>query len=240
VDVGQKLRLARIQAEMTLRETEEETGLSKDTISRIERGIRSPQPLTVAKLAKAYGRSAEEFFPKAEAPAPNPSHEAKVKDMMERPSFWTAKEKIEAGQIPIFSDIIPDALGSYIEHRVKLYEEELDNPKSPHFRDANAAALWAESLHQEAGMLTRLVIQQASPLFKTLSAEEKGWAGLKLLEQLVAFSSMFASIRERADERVEAAAGRPTELHQRRLKKAQRIAQESEHRLMELPEAASG
>jgi transcriptional regulator with XRE-family HTH domain len=57
---------------MTLRQAEEETGLSKDTISRLERGLRTPQPLTAAKLAEAYGRSIEEFLeaPKAQAPLP--------------------------------------------------------------------------------------------------------------------------------------------------------------------------
>jgi transcriptional regulator with XRE-family HTH domain len=65
--IGSRLRLARVQAGMTLRQAEEETGLSKDTISRIERGLRNPQPLTTAKLAEAYGHSIEEFLedPKA-------------------------------------------------------------------------------------------------------------------------------------------------------------------------------
>jgi transcriptional regulator with XRE-family HTH domain len=46
---------------MTLRDAEEATGLSKDTISRIERG-RKPQQATIDKLAKAYGRSPDEFI----------------------------------------------------------------------------------------------------------------------------------------------------------------------------------
>jgi transcriptional regulator with XRE-family HTH domain len=55
---------------MTLRQAEEETGLSKDTISRIERGLRNPQPLTTGKLAEAYGHSIEEFLeaPKVQSP----------------------------------------------------------------------------------------------------------------------------------------------------------------------------
>jgi transcriptional regulator with XRE-family HTH domain len=57
---------------MTLRQAEEETGLSKDTISRLERGLRTPQPLTAAKLAEAYGRSIEEFLESPKAPAPPP------------------------------------------------------------------------------------------------------------------------------------------------------------------------
>ena len=73
--VGNRLRLARVQAGMTLRQAEEETGLSKDTISRIERGLRAPQPLTAAKLAEAYGRSIEEFLEAPKAPAPLPEAE---------------------------------------------------------------------------------------------------------------------------------------------------------------------
>lgn len=74
--VGNRLRLARVQAGMTLRQAEEETGLSKDTISRIERGLRAPQPLTAAKLAEAYGRSIQEFLEAPKAPAPQPERSA--------------------------------------------------------------------------------------------------------------------------------------------------------------------
>ncbi len=60
--IGEKWKSARKQARKTLRDTEAETGLSKDTISRIERGITKPKQSTIDILAKAYGRSPDEFI----------------------------------------------------------------------------------------------------------------------------------------------------------------------------------
>jgi transcriptional regulator with XRE-family HTH domain len=74
--IGNRLRLARAQAGMTLRRAEEETGLSKDTISRIERGLRAPQPLTAAKLAEAYGHSIEEFLEAPKVLSQQPERDA--------------------------------------------------------------------------------------------------------------------------------------------------------------------
>jgi len=54
---------------MTIREAEDASGVNKDTISRIERGTRTPHALTVARLARVYGRTTEELLGKAEAPS---------------------------------------------------------------------------------------------------------------------------------------------------------------------------
>lgn len=66
IDIGERLRLARVEAGLTMRKAETVSGVNKDTISRIEKGRkRGPNPLTVAKLARAYGRKPEEFlYPK--------------------------------------------------------------------------------------------------------------------------------------------------------------------------------
>jgi transcriptional regulator with XRE-family HTH domain len=100
---GERLRLARIEKEMTLREVEEMTGLSKDTISRVERGLREPLPLTVAKLARAYGHAAEDFLeglstPKVQAPpspGPEPQRAAEGRGRRaEVESFITEAEEV--------------------------------------------------------------------------------------------------------------------------------------------------
>jgi transcriptional regulator with XRE-family HTH domain len=83
--IGDRLRLARVESGMTLRQTEEETGLSKDTISRLERGTRNPQPLTIAKLAKAYGRTTEEFLESPKEPS--------------RPSLASPEEDDDEGRL---------------------------------------------------------------------------------------------------------------------------------------------
>src|SRR5215204_6560557 len=52
--LGHKLRVLRAERELTLREAASHTGVAKETISDIERGIRHPHDVTVAKLARAY------------------------------------------------------------------------------------------------------------------------------------------------------------------------------------------
>jgi transcriptional regulator with XRE-family HTH domain len=60
VDV-QKLRDLRRRRVLTLRELEEESGVSYNTIWRIENGYREARPSTIRKLAAALGIEAEEL-----------------------------------------------------------------------------------------------------------------------------------------------------------------------------------
>ncbi len=84
MDIGERLRLARMEARLTLRQAEAQSGVNKDTISRSERGLHKPHPLTIARLAEAYGHPADEFLevppettsPKVEAPPLNELLEA--------------------------------------------------------------------------------------------------------------------------------------------------------------------
>jgi transcriptional regulator with XRE-family HTH domain len=53
--LGHKLRVLRAERGLTLRDAASRTGVAKETISDIERGIRHPHDVTVAKLAEGYG-----------------------------------------------------------------------------------------------------------------------------------------------------------------------------------------
>jgi transcriptional regulator with XRE-family HTH domain len=73
--LGHKLRILRAERGLTLREAASLSGVAKETISDIERGIRHPHDVTVAKLARAYDVSIEGLLeepvlaaPKASAP----------------------------------------------------------------------------------------------------------------------------------------------------------------------------
>jgi transcriptional regulator with XRE-family HTH domain len=70
--LARKLRVLRAEHGLTLREAEELTGVDKDTLSKIERGLRRPYDVTLSKLAKGYGVPVEELLeepvPLAEAP----------------------------------------------------------------------------------------------------------------------------------------------------------------------------
>src|SRR5215204_1995825 len=60
--LGHKLRVLRAERELTLREAASHTGVAKETISDIERGIRHPHDVTVAKLARAYDVPVEDLL----------------------------------------------------------------------------------------------------------------------------------------------------------------------------------
>jgi transcriptional regulator with XRE-family HTH domain len=73
--LARKLRVLRAERGLTLREAEQLTGVDKDTLSKIERGLRHPYDVTLSKLAKGYGVPVEYLLeepvlagPKAEAP----------------------------------------------------------------------------------------------------------------------------------------------------------------------------
>jgi transcriptional regulator with XRE-family HTH domain len=50
-----KLLMARLERGLTLRGAAEQTGVSKETISELERGLRKPHPPTLYKIAQGYG-----------------------------------------------------------------------------------------------------------------------------------------------------------------------------------------
>src|SRR5215218_9695588 len=69
-----RLRVLRAERGLTLRDAEHQTGVDKDTLSKIERGVRHPHDVTLAKIAKGYGVPVEDLLeepvlagPKAEA-----------------------------------------------------------------------------------------------------------------------------------------------------------------------------
>ncbi|MDP9485834.1 MAG: helix-turn-helix domain-containing protein [Actinomycetota bacterium] len=72
--LARRLRVLRAERGLTLRDAEHLTGVDKDTLSKIERGVRHPQDVTLAKIAKGYGVPVAELLEepvlagKAEAP----------------------------------------------------------------------------------------------------------------------------------------------------------------------------
>jgi DNA-binding XRE family transcriptional regulator len=67
-----RLRVLRAERKLTLRDAERLTGVDKDTLSKIERGIRRPHDVTLAKIAEGYGVPVEDLLevevPKVQAP----------------------------------------------------------------------------------------------------------------------------------------------------------------------------
>jgi transcriptional regulator with XRE-family HTH domain len=65
--LARRLRVLRAERGLTLREAAAKSGVAKETISDIERGLRHPHDPTLAKIAKGYGVPVEELL---EEPVP--------------------------------------------------------------------------------------------------------------------------------------------------------------------------
>ena len=237
--------------------------ISLNLINRLERGtVNDPHISTLIRISEALDVPVEyllfgEGSPKAAAPpsstnppsssaateagqqsvevAPPSAKEVdpRIKELMESPSFSAAKEKIEGWHFG------SDAVESFIEHRVKAYEEELEDPHSPHFRTATAAALWAETLQREANMLARLGLEEVRPYLKNISRmsiEEQGWAAVVALKHIGRRRSAFKDLLMRADERIVAMRDQPDAVAQKRLEKAQQGAKENQRQIKEIKE----
>jgi transcriptional regulator with XRE-family HTH domain len=62
--LGHRLKLLRVERQLSLRQAAVCAGVVKETISDIERGVTHPQDVTLAKLAKAYGVPVEDLLEK--------------------------------------------------------------------------------------------------------------------------------------------------------------------------------
>jgi transcriptional regulator with XRE-family HTH domain len=60
--LARKLRVLRAERGLTLREATQRTGVDKDTLSKLERGIRHPHDVTISRLAKGYDVPVEELL----------------------------------------------------------------------------------------------------------------------------------------------------------------------------------
>ncbi len=79
--LGKRLRLLRAERGLTLRSAADLCGVTKETLSALERGVREPHDPTLAKIAKGYGVPVAELLEepvlagKAEAPPPGPTNQ---------------------------------------------------------------------------------------------------------------------------------------------------------------------
>lgn len=112
------------------------SGLNPATITRIEKGERSPTVETLEKLAVALDVELADFFPKAQAPLPL---EFRVAVGLEEPS--------EAS--PIEASFL-DAWTEYIRERARSWEARLDEIGERLSEDFPKAALWCEEVEDEA------------------------------------------------------------------------------------------
>jgi transcriptional regulator with XRE-family HTH domain len=146
---------------MTADELAERSGVARNTISRIERGVVEPQATTVHKLAEALGVNVAELLqepvPLGEAPreagptsldllfADAPKHDERRAAAM----FWVA----------------------YIRHVAGRIQAHVEDQDSPAFRDPQVAFFFVEEANHNAADLGRLVDEQASVALEVADVE---------------------------------------------------------------------
>lgn len=64
--IGKKLKATRLRNDMTIQELSEDSGVSSNMISRIERGLTTPSVEILMKLANTFGMSISYFVEEAE------------------------------------------------------------------------------------------------------------------------------------------------------------------------------
>jgi transcriptional regulator with XRE-family HTH domain len=150
-DIGEKLRLARVEAGMTVREAAEASGRSKDSVSKIERGLQAPTPLTVGKLARAYGVSSVEFLadiPRKKVSAPPPGQRSFENHLAEERRAHETSRELED-------------LKSFVSDRVDRWEAAAHGEVYPYINidhgysidvwmDATALIGWLGTLRRRA------------------------------------------------------------------------------------------
>jgi transcriptional regulator with XRE-family HTH domain len=120
ISLGRKLRLLRVERQMSLRQAAAKAGVVKETISDIERGLTHPQDVTLAKLARAYGVPVEELLLEEPVPldeAPDQGHAEEEGERLSlaiirglRAYFWDLRLRwLEPGHKPT-REQIRDAL----------------------------------------------------------------------------------------------------------------------------------
>ncbi len=125
--LARRLRVLRAERGLTLRDAERLTGVDKDTLSKIERGVRHPQDVTLARIAKGYEVPVEELIEepalagKAEAPlSPERALSIADDDSFRRTIEAVPTEELRGLVVELVRDYKPLSLG---DARSELREE---------------------------------------------------------------------------------------------------------------------
>ncbi|MDP9437910.1 MAG: helix-turn-helix transcriptional regulator [Actinomycetota bacterium] len=129
-----KLRTLRVRQGLTLVEAAKKTGVTRATLSELERGHRHPVAPTLVKIAEGYGVPVEELLleepalaGKAEAPEAGPTDE------------------VRRGRVEGWADYVRWRAGK-IEQEIK---EKIPDPDSSQTYDGEKVYRWSSGLIQE-------------------------------------------------------------------------------------------
>src|SRR5215208_2951870 len=186
-----RLRLLRAQQGLTLVEAAEKIGIGRDTLSELERGRRHPVMPTLSKIARGYGVQVEELLDlEEEVPQEALSEVSVITGIAEAPPATPPSS--EAGLQSVESQAL-EALFSYVEQRIKMYEEELKDPNSPPL--SILVSIFDPLL------LAKLLQEQGVLLARSMTSEGRGRAAVPLLERTKQYIEELAKVSKRAQER---------------------------------------
>ncbi len=122
----ERLRMARMERGLSLRKAAKLTGVTKETLSELERGLRSPHPPTLFKIAQGYGLRVQDLLEPTvpKAPAPNKSGPFSGYDIAE------IRRLIEEHRAPANLDEAIDAFKIGMEELRRLRDSETAVPAS--------------------------------------------------------------------------------------------------------------
>ena len=165
-------------------EAAEKIGIGRDTLSELERGRRHPVMPTLSKIARGYGVQVEELLDlEEEVPQEALSEVSVITGIAEAPPATPPSS--EAGLQSVESQAL-EALFSYVEQRIKMYEEELKDPNSPPFSMVDLSLLIA------------LLKEQVVLLARSMSSKGRERAALPLLERAEQYREELAEVSKRA------------------------------------------
>ncbi len=132
--LARRLRLLRAERGWTLREAAPKLGVTPGTLSELERGVRHPQDVTLARIAKGYGVPFEELLEepalagKAEAPlSPEQALSIADDDSFRRAIEAVPTEELRGLVVELVSGYKPRSLG---DARSEIREEAFRRVKA--------------------------------------------------------------------------------------------------------------
>jgi transcriptional regulator with XRE-family HTH domain len=145
--LARKLRVLRAERGLTIREAEQLTGVDKDTLSKLERGVRRPYDITLSRLARGY--------------------DVPVEALLEEPVSSGKTEAPEESAYRAFSEQLRRAHGAMRSMDVSKQRRAVeqasetvvvikyaDEDISPFEAFAEAARIWTEARRDYEGVLS--------------------------------------------------------------------------------------
>lgn len=181
--LARKLRVLRAERGLTLREAEELTGVDKDTLSKLERGIRHAQDVTLSRIARGYEIPFEELI---EEPALAGKAEAPREAGPERPEQQPhTRERDEV-----------DVWTGHILRRAEKIRKAASDETNPVFTNPQRAFDFASHCWEEGQDLYLTVVEEVPSVLLDEPFNAEPWDDLT--EAVKAFISAVERVEERA------------------------------------------